>query len=138
MDEQSDLSGITPINGMLRFNLKSLEHVNSIGIRCWVTALDHHGDATFEFYDCPDTFLEAASIFDHILGPNRDPKSIKSGEIHYICDQCDHEFSHMHRLEEILSEEKRDALKVPCPNCKEAVPLDSEESSYVMLLEDSQ
>jgi DNA-directed RNA polymerase subunit RPC12/RpoP len=135
LDESSQYSAVKIKGRSAHFNLAGVSYINSIGIRNWVKFLSSHPGVDFEFSYCPEAFLDAAAIFDHLLGPKRDPLSLKSGKVPFVCEQCDHDWSLVFAQEDLVPESKRKNLQVQCPNCSSKVPLDSTESSYLHLLD---
>jgi len=109
---------IESVDQVIRWNLRGLTSINSLGIRSIVRFMKELGDGAIEFYDCPIPFLEAASIIPSMIGD----AGVKSVYLPMRCTDF-HQFNASIPVKDISF---TDGISMPifdCPTCK--MPLDS-------------
>lgn len=122
IDEHANLKTYTIApDQVIRWNLRGITLINSLGIRLMVRFIKELGDASIEFYDCPTPFLEAASIIPSLIGGPNSAHRVKSVFLPMRCKDH-HQFNASVPVKDISFD---DGVAMPifdCPTCK--MPLD--------------
>jgi hypothetical protein len=106
---------------IIRWNLRGITMINSLGIRQMVRFIKELGPKSIEFYDCPTPFLEAASIIPSMVGGAGREHRVKSI---YLPMQCTdfHQFNASVPVKDISFDGGIGMPIFDCPTCK--MPLD--------------
>ena len=114
------------------FNFKSMEYINSLGIRVWCKFLRSFSEGrNIVFEECPPTLVGQINTRKHVIGS----ASIKSFYGDFVCCDCDHEEAVLlqtadgiEKIEEICNSRK-------CEKCGAAMELDAELEEFLSFLE---
>lgn len=93
IDEHTDLSPIDLSEvEVIHFDLSGLTHINSAGIRTWITWIEKNKlinpDLFYNFTKCPKIFIDQANMIDGFL-PEK--SKIYSVAVPYFCEKCEKE-----------------------------------------------
>jgi len=61
-DEYADFSSLKAICEPIRFNLRAVRRINSIGMRNLLSFLIEWGDRALEYHECPTDFIEQINM----------------------------------------------------------------------------
>jgi hypothetical protein len=115
------------INGAdpaVRWNLRGITQINSLGIRILMKFLKELGPRPVEFYDCPAAFLEAANMVPSLVTAGPGQHFVKSIYLPMSCGDM-HQFNASVPVKDIAL--MGDGVSMPifdCPTCK--MPLEPE------------
>ena len=123
LDEHTNLKKYIETAGsnIIRWNLRGVTLINSLGIRAMVRFIKELGDAPIEFYDCPTPFLEAASIIPSMVGGAGNAHRVKSVYLPMRCSDF-HQFNASVPTKDISFVGSITMPVFDCPTCK--MPLD--------------
>lgn len=123
LDEKTDLSPIE-VKGfsVIHFDLSKLVHVNSTGIRAWITWVEkiklESPHLFYNFYKCPKVFIDQVNMVESFL-----PKKSKvySFAVPFFCEKCDKEATVSYTLgNEYAFEDNEWNLTHPKFNCEKS------------------
>lgn len=122
IDEHTNLKKYLDTNdNVIRWNMRGITLINSLGIRAMVRFIKELGDSPIEFYDCPTPFLEAASIIPSMVGGSGNAHRVKSVYLPMRCTDF-HQFNASVPTKDISFEEGIAMPIFDCPTCQ--MPLD--------------
>src|SRR5687767_4034373 len=87
LDENADLSALKGTTGELEINWKSLERVNSCGVREWVNLLKELSSASITYEECTLSIVRQLNAVPAFKGPAK----VKNFYAPYFCKDCDEE-----------------------------------------------
>lgn len=117
---ESYTNGAEPV---IRWNLRGITQINSLGIRILMRFLKDLGPRPVEFYDCPVTFLEAANIVPSLVSAGPGVHRVKSIYLPMACRDM-HQYNASVPVKDISM---NDGVSMPvfdCPTCK--MPLEAD------------
>jgi anti-anti-sigma regulatory factor len=129
VDEHADFSGLAPLTGRVRLDLRGVRRFNSFGCRLWVDALRAlSGKANLTFVACSPAVIDQLNGTYGFLGHG----TVESFLGTMRCDSCDHEFDHLFDARECAA---LDGLPpVTCPSCHGHSQLDDNVEQYLLFL----
>lgn len=118
IDEHVKLEVFTcPGDKIIRWNLRGVDLLNSLGIRTMVKFFTELGSNPIELYDCPTPFLEAANVIPGMVGGAKNSHRVKSI---YLPMRCA-DFHKVNASIPVKDISFTDDIAMPifdCPTCK--------------------
>ena len=141
IDEYADFKKIqVKSNGPLIIDLKEVTHLNSVGLRTWVTwartLAGHQGDIMLR--NCPQVVVHQLNVLEGFAPPN---SVVESLEVPFFCEACENQVLYTAQRGRDYTESKNGVpekiqmpMKMNCKKCGEMMDADIMPVKYFMFL----
>jgi anti-anti-sigma regulatory factor len=132
LNEYSDLSQIIgSVPTTLEVNCKSLQRINSIGLRAWIEYFGklREKGVRLRFRECSPAVIGCQNFVMNFMALTE----IESLSVPFFCDKCQEEFCETVNVSEIARQNLHLEPK-PCPTCHTPAELDEDETVYFAFL----
>lgn len=126
-DEHVNLAHyVNPAETAIRWNLRSVTAINSLGIRGLFRFLQDLGERNIEFYDAPIVFLDAANLVPMLTRSENRRERIRSIYLPMRCDVA-HSFNASIPIKDISVQANSISLPIfDCPTCRMPLQVDTD------------
>lgn len=122
-----------------RINFRKCLKINSYGIRRLLGFIRAGSGRTLELHECTTPVISTLNIVRDILGPDRNPKVVKSLALPYFCQECDDCFDVMSTAAAVkLGQEDLGLPAKPCPTCGANCKVDQDAPDLLGFMESHQ
>ncbi len=135
INEETDLEAISEnLRPKVVFNLRSVSHINSFGVREWINLVQSLGERhEMQFEECSVPIIEQLNMISNFFGEGK----VVSFFAPYLCEECEEGETEVLLESAELTGEAPELSAPPkdCPQCGKSMEFDDLESEYFLFLE---